>query len=105
MQASVYVGFILSGQTLVATGVSGPLLSRLYYIRDTHTGVRFLLDTGSKVSVIPPSHEDRTEHNSKTIVCMRIFHIPNDCFAAWHLPFLGPHSVRATATKLQVTVS
>ena len=48
------MGFKLPGQTLAVTGVSGPLLSRLFYIQDTHTGVRFLVDTESEVSVIPP---------------------------------------------------
>ena len=38
---------------------------------------------------------------SKTIVCMRIFHIPNDCSATWHPPFLVWGGVRATTGKLR----
>ena len=41
---------------------------------------------------------------------MRIFHIPNDCYATWHFPFLvwgwrTSYNWRATAMKLQVAVS
>ena len=44
----------LHGRTLAATGVPGLIpTSRLFYVTDTHTGTRFLVDTGSEVSVIP----------------------------------------------------
>lgn len=49
------MGFKRPGRTLAATGVAGPVPSRLFYIMDKVTGTRFLVDTGSEVSVIPPS--------------------------------------------------
>ena len=46
-------------RTLAATSATGSTLSRLFYVRDTHTNTRFLVDTGSEVSVIPPTAADR----------------------------------------------
>ena len=47
------------GRTLAATGVSGPIASRLFFVSDAHTKTHFLVDTGSEVSVIPPTPTDR----------------------------------------------
>ena len=47
------------GQTLVATGATGQIPSCLFYVSDNSTHTRFLIDTGSEVSVIPPSRSDR----------------------------------------------
>ena len=47
------------GRSLAATGVTGPVLSRLFYVSDVHTHTSFLIDTGSEVSAIPPSVSDR----------------------------------------------
>ena len=44
------------GWALAATSVNGLPSSRL---RDAHTNTRFLIDTGSEVSVIPPTPGDR----------------------------------------------
>ena len=44
---------------LAATGVPGPPHSRLFYVSDRTTHTRFLVDTGSEVSAIPPSLADR----------------------------------------------
>ncbi len=52
----------------MATSVTGPLLSRLFYVTDKVTGTRFLVDTGSEVSVIPPSHSDRAHQVHLTAV-------------------------------------
>ena len=49
----------LLGRTLSATGVPGHSLSRLFFVRDAHTNTNFLIDTGSEVSVIPPTPADR----------------------------------------------
>ena len=49
----------LQSRTLAATGVPGPPPSRLFFVSDTNTHTRFLVDTGSEVSVIPPSPADR----------------------------------------------
>ena len=43
----------------MATGVPGHLQSRLFYVSDAHTNTTFLVDTGSEVSVIPPTPADR----------------------------------------------
>ena len=43
------------GRTLAATGATGPTSSRLFFVRDAHTNTQFLVDTGSEVSVIPPT--------------------------------------------------
>ena len=58
MQGTLYMGFKQAGRTLAATGVAGPPHSRLFYVVDKVTGTRFLVDTGSEVSVIPPSLSD-----------------------------------------------
>ena len=47
------------GRSLAATSVTGLPMSRLFYITDTITGIRFLVDTGAEVSVIPPSPTKR----------------------------------------------
>ena len=46
-------------RTLAATSATGSPSSRLFYVRDTHTNSRFLVDTGSEVSVISPTAADR----------------------------------------------
>ena len=56
------------GQTLAATGVPGLVPSRLFYITDRSCGLRFLVDTGAEVSVLPPSRAERTRlHESLTL--------------------------------------
>ena len=39
----------------MATSVTGLISTRLFYITDTSTKLRFLIDTGAEVSIIPPS--------------------------------------------------
>ena len=48
----------------MATGVPGLVPSRLFYVTDNATGLRFLVDTGAEVSVIPPSVSDRNHRKS-----------------------------------------
>ena len=43
------------GQLLVATSAPGHFLSRLFYITDHSSGLRFLVDTGAQVSIILPT--------------------------------------------------
>ena len=43
----------------MATSVTGQQPSRLFYVTDSLTGLRFLVDTGAEISVIPPSASDR----------------------------------------------
>ena len=45
----------LHGQQLIATNIAGRLNnSRLFYILDNNSNLRFLVDTGAEVSLIPP---------------------------------------------------
>ena len=55
----------LPGRTLAATGAPGPLLSRLFFVSDRNIHTRFLVDTGSEVSAIPPSSADRRRSPDK----------------------------------------
>ena len=48
----------------MATSVPGHRPCRLFYITDCTNGLRFLVDTGAEVSVIPPSPTDRKHHES-----------------------------------------
>ena len=48
------------GRTVAATDATGLNSSRLFYVKDRHNNARFLVDTGSEVSVIPPITADRT---------------------------------------------
>ena len=43
----------------MATSVSGQQPSRLFYATDSLIGLRFLVDTGAKINVIPPSGSHR----------------------------------------------
>ena len=59
MSAAVQLGK-LPGRTLAATGGTGQIVNRrLFCVHDSHTHTRFLVDTGSEVSVIPPTTADR----------------------------------------------
>ena len=51
----MHTGGKREGQSLVATGATGRSHSRLFYIKDRTSGLRFLVDTGAEVSVLPPS--------------------------------------------------
>ena len=67
------------GRTLAATGVSGPpqpsSSSRLFFVRDTHMHTCFLVDTGSEVSAIPPTHADR-RHSPDKLTLMAVNNTP-----------------------------
>ena len=58
MQAALQLGKLL-GRTLSAAGATGLSHSRLFYVSDKHSNTHFLVDTGSEVSVIPPTPADR----------------------------------------------
>ena len=55
------------GQYVEATDVTGLNSSRLFHITDRHSGLRFLIDTGAQVSVIPPSPADRNTPSTLTL--------------------------------------
>lgn len=52
------------GQRLVATSSPGRKDSRLFYIHDRKTGLKFLIDTGADYSVIPPSNLEKKKPSS-----------------------------------------
>ena len=58
----------LPGQSLVATYVTGQPSSRLFYVTDRTTCLRFVVDTGAQVSVIPPSHTERRNHRADLVL-------------------------------------
>ena len=47
------------GQSSVATSVAGPHTGLLLYVTDRESRLYFLVDTGSEVSIIPPSKAER----------------------------------------------
>ena len=63
------------GRTLAATGVSGSPHSRLFYVSDKYTNTRYLVDTGSEVSVIPPTPADR-RRSPDPLTLMAVNHTP-----------------------------
>ena len=59
MHTTVFSPGKRDGQPLMATSVTGQQPSRLFYVTDSVTGLRFLVDTGAEISVIPPSATGR----------------------------------------------
>ncbi len=55
----MFTFFKRPGPALAATSAAGPTPSRLFYVSDRSTGMRFLVDTGAQVSVVPPARTDR----------------------------------------------
>ena len=53
-----------AGQQLAATDVAGRPPGRLFYITDRVSGLRFLIDTGAEVSVVPRSHTRGTRQSN-----------------------------------------
>ena len=57
--SQLYLALLLvgkhQGQVLMATSTPGLPPSRLFFVTDRHSGLRFLVDTGVKVSVLPVS--------------------------------------------------
>ena len=63
------MGGKLQGRALTAAQVPGhSSFSRLFFVTDCTTGVRFLIDTGAEVSVIPPIPNDRAKQQSGVIL-------------------------------------
>lgn len=63
------------GQPLTATSVAGLIPSRLFFVTDRTTGLRFLVDTGAEVSVIPPSSADR-KHRQDSLTLQAVNNTP-----------------------------
>ena len=53
----------------------GPMHSRLFFVSDRTTHTQFLIDTGSEVSVIPPSRAD-CRHSSDSLTLMAVNDTP-----------------------------
>ena len=66
MHPSLYLGEKLAGRSLGATSATGHNVSCLFYISDSYTGLCFLMETGTQVSVIQPSPTDRRNPHTKT---------------------------------------
>ena len=56
--------------------VVGHSLSRLFFVTDKSSGLRFLIDTGADVSVIPPSHSDRVHRHDLCLQAINNTPIP-----------------------------
>ena len=56
---SLLLGGKLTGQALMATSQPGQNNSRLFFLIDHSLHMRFLVDTGAEVSVIPPTWLER----------------------------------------------
>ncbi|MBM6549262.1 reverse transcriptase domain-containing protein [Streptococcus dysgalactiae] len=55
-------------QQVSAANIAGPhASSRLIYIRDLNANIRFLIDTGAEVSVIPPQQGDATHPTTQLL--------------------------------------
>ena len=70
MQITLCPEVKLPGQSLAATSVAGlSSQGRLFYLRDHSTSLRFLVDTGAQVSIVPPSSAERSAGPGK--VCLQ----------------------------------
>ena len=59
LQTAMLVIGKLSGRSLAATSVASLSPSWVFYVTNKSIGTRFLVDTGAKVSVIPPTPAER----------------------------------------------
>ena len=59
----------------MTTSVPGQIPSRLFYVTDNATKLRFLVDTGAEVSVLPPSVSDRN-HRKSTLTLQAVNNSP-----------------------------
>lgn len=60
----------------MATTASGPTDSRLFYIQDRSSNLRFLVDTGAEVSVVPPLAQERNHPSLIRLQAANGTHIP-----------------------------
>ena len=71
------------GQSLAATNATSLQPSRLLYITDKDTGLRFLIDTSAQVSVLPPTQQER-KHPRSDLTLQAVNNTP--------IPTFGTHS-------------
>ena len=61
MQLSLLLAVKQAGRSLAATSAAGPTHpGRLFYVHDSHSNTKFLVDTGAEVSVVPPTRTERS---------------------------------------------
>ena len=63
-------------QQLGATSAAGPTESCLFYITDRTSGLKFLIDTGAEVSVVPRSHTHRKTQKGPSLQAINNTSIP-----------------------------
>lgn len=61
MSLAVYLLGKRHGHALKTASVESPNSGRLFYVTERRTKVRFLIDTGAEVSVVPPTMEERRQ--------------------------------------------
>ena len=71
----------------MATSVSGQLFSRLFHVTDSHTGLRFLMDTGAEISVVPPSALDR-KHRKDSFSLQAVNNTPIATYGSYTISHL-----------------
>ena len=54
-------------QYVEAADVTGPHPCHLFYVTDRNLSLRFLVDTGAQVSVVPPTHNTKPSSNTLTL--------------------------------------
>ena len=67
MHATLFIPGKRHGQYVAAADVTGLTPSRLLFVTDTSSSMRFLIDTGAQVSVIPPSSQDKQSPSTLTL--------------------------------------
>ena len=65
-----------SSQQLRATSVAGPTQDHLFYVTDRASGLKFLIDTGAEVSVVPRSHTHRKTQKGPSLQAINNTSIP-----------------------------
>ena len=63
----------------MAAHVPGLLQSRLFYITDHSNSLRFLVNTGAEVSIIPPSATDR-KHQRDSLTLQAVNNSPIETY-------------------------
>ena len=98
----------MTGHTLAARGVVGHSSSRLFFVMDKSSGTRFLIDTGADVSVIPPSHTDRSHRQDFCLQAARYPHMvldPSHLTSASDASFTGVSSLLTSNVLSSVQTS
>ena len=71
-----------AGQPLIATSVTGQPQSRLFYITDHNSGLHLVADTGTEVSVVPPTNTE-LKHRQDGFTLQAVNHSPIKTYGTW----------------------